>query len=125
MGEALIDAERETFAKLTGRKREPLQRIEELVAVSADVGARAAPLPCLPPISGGCASIRLWPASVGYCLPARRINARRRSRWSIARRPLTRYFDLKAESFEAALAEIKTRSPAYTFLGTWVEAREK
>jgi hypothetical protein len=36
-----------------------------------------------------------------------------------------RDFDLRAESFEAALAEIKTRFPDYTFLGTWVEAREK
>ena len=36
-----------------------------------------------------------------------------------------RDFDLRAESFEAALAEIKTRFPDYTLLGTWVEAREK
>jgi hypothetical protein len=36
-----------------------------------------------------------------------------------------RDFDLRAESFEAALAEIKTRFPDYVFLGTWAEAREK
>jgi hypothetical protein len=36
-----------------------------------------------------------------------------------------RDFDLRAESFEAALAEIKTRFPDYTFLGTWAQAREK
>ena len=36
-----------------------------------------------------------------------------------------RDFDLRAESFEAALAEIKIRFPNYTFLGTWAEAREK
>jgi hypothetical protein len=36
-----------------------------------------------------------------------------------------RDFDLRAESFEAALAEIKTRFPDYTFQGTWAEAREK
>ena len=36
-----------------------------------------------------------------------------------------RDFDLRAESFEVALAEIKTRFPNYTFLGTWTEAREK
>jgi len=36
-----------------------------------------------------------------------------------------REFDLTAESFEAALAEIKTRFSDYTFLGTWAEAREK
>ena len=35
-----------------------------------------------------------------------------------------RDFDLRAESFEAALAEIKTRFPNYTFLGTWAEARK-
>jgi hypothetical protein len=34
-------------------------------------------------------------------------------------------FDLRAESFEAALAEIKKRFPGYTFLGTWDQAREK
>ena len=37
-----------------------------------------------------------------------------------------RDFDLRAESFKAALAEIKTRFPEYTFLGTWAaHAREK
>ncbi len=36
-----------------------------------------------------------------------------------------RDFDLRAESFEVALAEIKTRFPNDTFLGTWAEAREK
>jgi hypothetical protein len=30
-----------------------------------------------------------------------------------------RDFDLRAESHEAALAEMKTRVPDYTFLGTW------
>ena len=41
MGEPLTDAERETFAKLTGRKREPLQRIEELVAVVGRRGGKS------------------------------------------------------------------------------------
>jgi hypothetical protein len=36
-----------------------------------------------------------------------------------------RDLDLRAESFEAALAEIKTTLPDYTFLGTWAQAREK
>jgi hypothetical protein len=36
-----------------------------------------------------------------------------------------RDFDLRAESFEAVLAEIKSRFPDYTFLGTWTKAREK
>jgi hypothetical protein len=36
-----------------------------------------------------------------------------------------RDFDLKAEFFEAALAEMKTRFPDYTFLGTWAEVRKQ
>ena len=36
-----------------------------------------------------------------------------------------RDLNLRAESFEAALAEMKTRFPDYSFLGTWAEAREK
>ena len=36
-----------------------------------------------------------------------------------------RDFDLRAESFDAALAELKTHLPDYTFLGTWLEASRK
>jgi hypothetical protein len=36
-----------------------------------------------------------------------------------------RGFDLRAESREAALAEMETRFPDYTFLGTWAEGRGK
>jgi hypothetical protein len=36
-----------------------------------------------------------------------------------------RDFDLRAGSREAALAEMKTRFPDYTFLGTWAEARSE
>jgi hypothetical protein len=36
-----------------------------------------------------------------------------------------RDFDLRAESRETALAEMKTRFPDYTFMGTWAEARGK
>jgi hypothetical protein len=36
-----------------------------------------------------------------------------------------RDFDVRAESFEAVLAEIKTFLPDYTFLGTWAQAQEK
>jgi hypothetical protein len=36
-----------------------------------------------------------------------------------------RDFDLRAASREAALAEMKTRFPDYTFLGTWAEARSE
>ena len=41
------------------------------------------------------------------------------------RKKKLRDFDLRAESREAALAEMKTRFPDYTFLGTWAEARGK
>jgi len=41
MGEALTYAERETFGMLTGRKREPLQRIEELIAVIGRRGGKS------------------------------------------------------------------------------------
>ncbi len=41
MGEALTDEERETFARLTGREREPLQRVEELVAVIGRRGGKS------------------------------------------------------------------------------------
>ena len=33
MGEALTDEERKIFTKLTGREREPLQRVEEMASV--------------------------------------------------------------------------------------------
>jgi hypothetical protein len=41
MGEALTDEEREVFTKLTGRAREPLQRIEELIAVIGRRGGKS------------------------------------------------------------------------------------
>jgi hypothetical protein len=41
MGEPLTDAERETFTKLTGRAREPLERIEEFVAVIGRRGGKS------------------------------------------------------------------------------------
>jgi hypothetical protein len=41
MGEALLDAERETFTKLTGRAQEPLQRVEEFAAVVGRRGGKS------------------------------------------------------------------------------------
>ena len=43
MGEALTDKERQVFTRLTGREREPLQRVEEFVAVVGRRGGKAAP----------------------------------------------------------------------------------
>src|ERR1019366_1154038 len=40
MGEALTDDERETFTKLTGRTKEPLERVEELCAVVGRRGGK-------------------------------------------------------------------------------------
>ena len=41
MGEALEDAERETFKKLTGRQHEPGQRVEELCAIAGRRGGKS------------------------------------------------------------------------------------
>ena len=41
MGEALTDEEREIFKQLTGREREPLQRVDEFVAVVGRRGGKA------------------------------------------------------------------------------------
>ena len=41
MGEALTDDERALFTQLTGREREPLQRVEEFVAVVGRRGGKS------------------------------------------------------------------------------------
>ena len=41
MGEALTDDERRTFTKLTGREREPLQRIEEAALIIGRRGGKS------------------------------------------------------------------------------------
>jgi hypothetical protein len=41
MGEALTDAERKTFTKLTGREREPLQRVEEMATIAGRRGGKS------------------------------------------------------------------------------------
>ena len=41
MGEALIDAEREVFQRLTGREREPLRRVDEFVGVIGRRGGKS------------------------------------------------------------------------------------
>ena len=41
MGEPLTDEERETFARLTGREREPLQRVEEMAVVVGRRGGKS------------------------------------------------------------------------------------
>ena len=41
MGEALNDEERETFTRITGREREPLMRVEELVVIAGRRGGKS------------------------------------------------------------------------------------
>ena len=68
MGEALTDAERETFAKLTGRKREPLQRIEELIAVIGRRGGKSRASAVLAAYLGGLCEHPLVPGERGVLL---------------------------------------------------------
>jgi hypothetical protein len=68
MGEALTDAERETFAKLTGRKREPLQRIEELIAVIGRRGGKSRSSAVLAAYLGGLCEHPLVPGERGVLL---------------------------------------------------------
>jgi hypothetical protein len=68
MGEALTDAERETFSKLTGRKREPLQRIEELIAVIGRRGGKSRSSAVLAAYLGGLCEHPLVPGERGVLL---------------------------------------------------------
>lgn len=45
LGEALTDDERAVFKALTGREREPLERVEEFWGIVGRRGERAAPWP--------------------------------------------------------------------------------
>jgi hypothetical protein len=53
MGEALTDIEREIFKHLTGREREPLQRIEEAVFVIGRRGGKSRAMACCAAYLGG------------------------------------------------------------------------
>jgi len=53
MGEALDDAERETFKKLTGRQHEPGQRVEELCAIAGRRGGKSRAMATLAAYLGG------------------------------------------------------------------------
>jgi hypothetical protein len=53
MGEPLNDAERATFTKLTGREREPLQRVEELWAIVGRRGGKSRGISTLASYIGG------------------------------------------------------------------------
>jgi hypothetical protein len=68
MGEALTDTEREMFAKLTGHAREPLQRIEELVAVVGRRGGKSRASAVLATFIGGLCEHPLAPGERGVLL---------------------------------------------------------
>jgi hypothetical protein len=65
MGEPLLDAERETFTKLTGRQREPLQRIEEFVGVVGRRGGKSRASAVLATYIGGLCDHPLVPGERG------------------------------------------------------------
>ena len=68
MGEALTDAERETFTKLTGREREPLARVEEFAAVVGRRGGKSRAMATLAAYIGGLCRHDLAPGERGVLL---------------------------------------------------------
>jgi hypothetical protein len=70
MGEPLTDDEREFFSKLTGREREPLQRVEELCAVVGRRGGKSRAMSVLAAYIGGLCDHRdnLAPGETGIVL---------------------------------------------------------
>ena len=77
MGEALREDEREIFSQLTGREREPLQRVDQFAAVVGRRGGKSKEIAT----SRGSAIIgtRWCPASVVSCCASHSINGWRRS----------------------------------------------
>ena len=68
MGEPLTDAERETFTALTGREREPLQRVEELCAVVGRRGGKSRAMATLAAYVGGLCKYPLVRGETGVVL---------------------------------------------------------
>jgi hypothetical protein len=68
MGEALTDAERETFTKLTGRAQEPLQRVEEAAFVIGRRGGKSRSMALLAAYIGGLCKHTLVPGERGVLL---------------------------------------------------------
>jgi hypothetical protein len=68
MGERLTDDEREIFTRLTGREREPLERIEELVAVVGRRGGKSRSMAALATTSAVSASTPLVRGERGVLL---------------------------------------------------------
>jgi hypothetical protein len=68
MGEHLTEAERPTFTALTGREREPLQRVEELVAVVGRRGGKSRAMATLAAYIGGLCKHQLVKGETGVVL---------------------------------------------------------
>jgi hypothetical protein len=68
MGEKLDDAERTIFTQLTGREREPLQRVEELCAVIGRRGGKSRAMATLAAYIGGLCKHTLVRGEVGVVL---------------------------------------------------------
>jgi phage terminase large subunit-like protein len=68
MGEKLTDEERETFRKLTGREREPGQRVEELVCVVGRRGGKSRAMATLACYVAGLCEHDLAPGESGVTL---------------------------------------------------------
>ena len=68
MGEVLRDDERNTFTELTGREREPGQRIEELVAVVGRRGGKSRAMSTLAAYIAGLCRARPGTWRDGRCL---------------------------------------------------------
>ena len=68
MGEPLLDDERETFTKLTGRAHEPLARVEELAAVVGRRGGKSRAMATLAVYIAGLCTHPLVRGEGGICL---------------------------------------------------------
>jgi hypothetical protein len=68
MGEELTDDERPIFTALTGREREPLERVEEFCAVIGRRGGKSRSMATLAAYIGGLCSHRLVPGETGVVL---------------------------------------------------------
>ena len=88
MGEELREDEREIFTKLTGRVREPLQRVDQFAAVIGRRGGKSRALATLATYIAGSAIIatRWCPVSAASCSVSRSTSGWPRS-FSIMRKP--------------------------------------
>ena len=86
MGERLTDAERELFKQLTGREREPGQRVEEFAAVVGRRGGKSRGTSVIATHIAGRASTPRWcQANAACCSSSLLIKNKRTSCWATPR----------------------------------------